>query len=199
MFGPLPLSSTYLCHYDLDIGRITGDVKPSFLLGLACFGQSFAYNLIDEDNAVPPELRSPSLPDVTFAKIYVQEIDVCLMSLNSATNIQLSDGILLEFDNLINQKYTERITLKIPSILTRCLANTEYTRNDVSENDHPWAEIAKVDTSLNISLLRHTAEWKKKRTEQQKYIRSQDYLTRRCVRLYEEEEEDYASQCKNHS
>ncbi|KAG1250811.1 hypothetical protein G6F68_012610 [Rhizopus microsporus] len=70
LFGPLPLSSTYLCHYELDIGRITGEVKPSFLLGLACFGQSFAYNLIDEDNAVPPELRSASLPDVTFAKCY---------------------------------------------------------------------------------------------------------------------------------
>ncbi|KAG1054268.1 hypothetical protein G6F43_003711 [Rhizopus delemar] len=193
LFGPLPLSSTYLCHYELDIGRITGEVKPSFLLGLACFGQSFAYNLIDEDNAVPPELRSASLPDVTFAKVSVQEIDVCLVSLNSATNIQLSDGILLEFDNLINQKYTERITLKIPSILTRCLANAEYTRSDGAENDYPWAEVAKADLSLNITLLRHTAEWKKRRTEQQNYIRSQDYLTQRCVRLYEEED-DYISQ-----
>ncbi|KAI9251058.1 hypothetical protein BY458DRAFT_559573 [Sporodiniella umbellata] len=194
LFGPLPLSSTYLCHYDLDIGKITGEVKPSFLLGLACFGQSFAYNLIDEDNSVPPELRSASLPDVTFAKVYVQEVDVCLMSLNSATNIQLSDGVLLEFDNLINQKYTEKIILKIPSILTRCLANSEYTRNDVFENDYSWTEIAKIDTSLNISLLRHTAEWKIKRAEQQKYIRSQDYLTRRCTRLYEEDDDDYASQ-----
>lgn len=189
------MSSTYLCHYELDIGRITGEVKPSFLLGLACFGQSFAYNLIDEDNAVPPELRSASLPDVTFAKVSVQEIDVCLVSLNSATNIQLSDGILLEFDNLINQKYTERITLKIPSILTRCLANAEYTRSDGVENDYPWAEVAKADLSLNITLLRHTAEWKKRRTEQQNYIRSQDYLTQRCVRLYEEDD-DYISQRK---
>ncbi|CEI88715.1 hypothetical protein RMCBS344292_03093 [Rhizopus microsporus] len=193
LFGPLPLSSTYLCHYELDIGRITGEIKPSFLLGLACFGQSFAYNLIDEDNAVPPELRSASLPDVTFLKVYVQEIDVCLMSLNSATNIHLSDGILLEFDNLINHKYSERITLKIPFIVTRCLANAEQTRGDGIENDYPWAEVAKADMSLNITVLRHTAEWKRKRAEQQKYVRSQDYLTRRCVRLYEMEE-DYTSQ-----
>lgn len=35
-------------------------------------------------------------------------------------------------------------------------------------------------------MFRHTAVWKKKRADQQNFIRSQDYLTRRCVRLYEE-------------
>lgn len=131
LFGPLPDCSTYLCHWEFDIGRITGEIKPSFLLGLACFGQSFAYNLIDEDNAVPQEMESKDLPDVTFLKLYVQEVDVCLMSMNSATNICLKEGILLEFDNLINVKYSQRITIKIPAILTRCLANPGNSRNDI--------------------------------------------------------------------
>lgn len=42
---------------------------------------------------------------------------------------------------------------------------------------------------LNVTVFRHTAAWKKARNEQQNFIRSQDYLTRRCVRLYEEEED----------
>lgn len=137
LFGPLPECATYLCQWDLDIGRIVGEVKPSFLLGLACFGQTFAYNLIDEDNAVPQEMKSKDLPDVTFVKLFVREVDVSLMSMSSATNISLKDGILLEFDNLINSKYSQRITIKMPTILTRFLANPDYARgatlSEVSE------------------------------------------------------------------
>lgn len=39
---------------------------------------------------------------------------------------------------------------------------------------------------MNITVFRHTPSWRKARNEQQNYIRSQDYPTRRCVRLYEE-------------
>ncbi|EPB81388.1 hypothetical protein HMPREF1544_11901 [Mucor circinelloides 1006PhL] len=201
LFGPLPECSTYLCHWEFDIGRITGEIKPSFLLGLSCFGQSFAYNLIDEDNAVPQEMESKDLPDVTFVKLYVQQVDVCLMSMNSATNIALKDGILLEFDNLINAKYSQRITIKIPAILTRCLANPDQARGDgaaaVENNEYSWVEIAKADLGLNVTIFRHTAMWKKARSEQQHFIKTQDYPTRRCVRLYEEA--DAASQTSRSS
>lgn len=129
LFGPLPECATYLCHWEFDVGRITGEIKPSFLLGLACFGQTFAYNLIDEDNAVPQEMKSKELPDVSFVKLHIQEVDVSLMSINSATNFSLKEGVLLEFDNLINKKYSQRITIKIPNILTRCLANPDQVNN----------------------------------------------------------------------
>ncbi|KAI8065374.1 uncharacterized protein B0P05DRAFT_589949 [Gilbertella persicaria] len=188
LFGPLPECATYLCHWDFDVGRITGEIKPSFLLGLACFGQTFAYNLIDEDNAVSKELESKSLPDVTFLKAYIREIDISLMSLNSATNISFKDGVLIEFNNLINVKYSQCITIKIPVFLTRCLANPDQARNnEVLEGDsYSWVEVAKADLGLNITIFRHTASWQKARSEQQNYIRTQDYPTRRCIRLYED-------------
>lgn len=132
LFGPLPECATYLCHWELDVGCITGEIKPSFLLGLACFGQTFVYNLIDEDNAVPQEMKSKDLPDVSFVKLYIQKVDVCLMSMNSATNISLNDGMLLEFDNLINSKYSQRITIKIPTISTKFLANPDQARSEDS-------------------------------------------------------------------
>lgn len=121
------------------------------------------------------------------------------MSMNSATNIALKDGILLEFDNLINAKYSQRITIKIPAILTRCLANPDQARGGsngvaatLENNEYCWVEIAKADLGLNVTIFRHTAVWKKARREQQNFIRTQDYPTRRCVRLYEET--DAASQ-----
>ncbi|KAI8360778.1 hypothetical protein BD560DRAFT_491673 [Blakeslea trispora] len=193
LFGPLPDCATYLCHWDFDVGRIWGEIKPCFLLGLACFGQSFAYNLIDEDNAVPKELESSSLPDATFLKVHIDTIDINLMSMNSATNISLGEGVLIEFDNLINVKYSQRITIKIPIFLMRCLANPDQARvdnlNEINDHNYSWAEVAKVDLGLNITVFRHTSSWKKARDEQQNFIRTQDYPTRRCIRLYEEVDE----------
>ncbi|KAI8885811.1 hypothetical protein K501DRAFT_331672 [Backusella circina FSU 941] len=188
--GPAPQCSTYVCHWDFDVGKISGEIKPSFLLGIASFGQTFAYNMIDEDNAVPQKLESNDLPDVTFLKFHIQEIDVCLMSMTSATNINLENGILLELDNLINEKYTNRISLKIPTIVTRCLANPDISTN--AENEYPWVEVAKVDLGLNMTLFRQTSKWRLAREDQQNFLRTQDEITRRCVRLYESD--DSASQ-----
>ncbi|KAI8968020.1 hypothetical protein BDF20DRAFT_203466 [Mycotypha africana] len=190
LFGPLPQCLTYLCHWEFDIGRITGEIKPSFLLGLGSFGQSFAYNMIDEDNAAPQELESKNLPDVTFLKLFVQEVDVCLMSMNSATNIKLAEGILLEFDNLINIKYSQRISLKIPQVLVRSLANPDQARGDtdMDEENYSWVEVAKADLGLNVTIFRQTASWRILREKQQEFIRAQDYPTRRCSKLYENAE-----------
>ncbi|KAI8987036.1 hypothetical protein BDB01DRAFT_849190 [Pilobolus umbonatus] len=196
LFGPLPDSLTYLCHWEFDIGKITGEMKPSLLLGIVSFGQTFVYNLIDEDNAVPQELETAPLPDVTFLKLYVQEINLSLMSINSATNVSIQDGILLEFDNLINKKYSQQITVKIPAIITRCLAKPS-TSTVEDGNEFPWVEVANADLGFNITVLRHTASWKLKRKEQQKYIKTQDDETHRCIRLYRDA--DTASECSQFS
>jgi hypothetical protein len=55
--------------------------------------------------------------------------------------------------------------------------------------------VAKVDLGLNMTLFRQTSKWRLAREEQQNFIRNQDEVTRRCVRLYESD--DSASQSNN--
>ncbi|KAL0077339.1 hypothetical protein J3Q64DRAFT_1665618 [Phycomyces blakesleeanus] len=189
MYGPLPEIATYLGRWNFDIGRVMGELKPSFLLGTTCFAQTFIYNLIDEDNAVPaaPEdADMVSLPDVTFVKATVKEIDVYLMSHSGATEIYLKDGITAEFDNWINKKYSQRINLQLPSIQTICLANQEQSSLGLAqENEFSWVEVAKLEVGLNITIFRQTKNWRKERSEQQTFIRTQDNPTRRCFHLYD--------------
>ncbi|KAI9029541.1 hypothetical protein CLU79DRAFT_810102 [Phycomyces nitens] len=189
MYGPLPEIATYLGRWNFDIGRVMGELKPSFLLGTTCFAQTFIYNLIDEDNAVPaaPEdADMVSLPDVTFVKATVKEIDVYLMSHSGATEIYLKDGIMAEFDNWVNRKYSQRISLQLPSIQTICLANQEQPSLGLGqENEFSWVEVAKLELGLNITIFRQTKNWRKERNEQQTFIRTQDNPTRRCFHLYD--------------
>ena len=42
---------TYVAKWDFNIGNVTGQLKPSFILGIVAFVYSFTYNMIDEENA----------------------------------------------------------------------------------------------------------------------------------------------------
>ncbi|KAI8069940.1 hypothetical protein BC940DRAFT_271416 [Gongronella butleri] len=183
LFGPLPETATYLCHWDFNIGRIMGELKPSFLMGASNFAQTFVYNLLDEDNAVTSELEPGDLPDVTFVKAHVREIDIHLMTQNSAAQLQLAEGIAVEFDNLVNEKYDQRVAIRMPKVGVACLANQENDR----QNKYSWVEVAKLSLGLNLSIFRHTKDWQQRRMAQQDFIQSQDYLTNRCTHLYNSE------------
>ena len=135
LFGPLPDIATYLCYWEFDVGRITGEVKPSFLLGTTCFAQTFVYDMIDEDNAVPSEIAPAADPDVTFVKANVKHVDVCLMNAHSAAKFTLDEGLALNFDNLVNQDYTQRVNLSVPSFAVTGLANQDQytTQNSLNQ------------------------------------------------------------------
>ncbi|KAI8096420.1 uncharacterized protein BX664DRAFT_382871 [Halteromyces radiatus] len=184
LFGPLPETSTYLCHWEFDIGSIKGELKPSFLMGAASFSQTFVYNLIDEDNAVSPDMASEDVPDVTFVKARIRQVDIYLMTQNSATLLQLENGIKAEFDNLTNEKYNQRIGVQLPGISLTCLANQDQASQQ-QDTEFSWVEVARIEVGLNVTIFRHTKEWKKFRTAQQNYIQTQDYLTGRCTHLYD--------------
>lgn len=96
---------------------------------MASFAQTFIYNLIDEDNTMSSDflsvVGSSGYPDVIFATGKVRKIEVCLMTQNSATQLQLTEGLQLAFDNLVDEKYNQRISTQLPAISITCLANQE--------------------------------------------------------------------------
>lgn len=126
LFGPLPETATYVCHWEFDVGRITGEIKPSFLLGTTNFAQTFAYDMIDEDNAVPSEIAPAADPDVTFVKATVKQVDIYLMNENSAARVSLDQGVAIECDNLVNEKYNQRVCVQMPTFVATTLANQDH-------------------------------------------------------------------------
>ncbi|CAM0134818.1 Macrophage colony-stimulating factor 1 receptor [Umbelopsis sp. WA50703] len=194
LFGPLPKTSTYLCNWEFDVGSISGEIKPSFLLGTTAFGKAFLYNMVDEDNALA---KDPSIldPDVTFVTASIQSIDINLMGRHSATQFSLSEGLHFEFDDLINRNYTQKINLKFPSVVITNLANQEVNTESSIEGDYPWVEVANANTGLEVVIYRQTSNWIQKREKQQTYIKMQDMQTRRCPHLYDSEA--YASEARS--
>lgn len=81
--------------------------------------------MVDEDNALPSEFLTKPEPEVSFLQASVKGIDIALWGRQSATQVILKEGLNLEFDNLINEKYNSKVTLVLPQLTVKSLANTE--------------------------------------------------------------------------
>ncbi|KAF9106451.1 hypothetical protein BGX29_009499 [Mortierella sp. GBA35] len=191
LFGPLPKTTTYVANWKLDIGSIYGQIKPSFLLGATSFAKAFAYNLKDGDNAFPPEYATVTPPDITFVDLTVKEVDVSIWSEDVVSQILLKDGVIVHFDDVINERYLGRVVLKLQSLLIRSMALTETSKDshtgeaDPMHHDQaPWVEIASLNCAFDITVYTGSGDWRMRREKQQNFVREQDRETLRCPYIY---------------
>ena len=92
---------------------------------MSSFAKAFAYNLVDGDNAFPPEYATVTPPDITFVDLSVKEIDVSIWGEDVVSQILLKDGIIVHFDDVINERYIGRVVLKMQSLIVRSMALTQ--------------------------------------------------------------------------
>lgn len=154
LFGPLPKTTTYVANWKLDIGSIYGQIKPSFLLGVTSFAKAFAYNLKDGDNAFPLEYATVTPPDITFVDLTVKEVDVSIWGKDVVSQILLKDGVIVHFDDVINERYLGRVVLKLQSLLVRSMALTEANKDSHTGEADPVSFLYYSFMVLAEQLLR---------------------------------------------
>ncbi|KAI8057143.1 hypothetical protein BDF22DRAFT_227395 [Syncephalis plumigaleata] len=188
LFGPMPNTLTYVCHWEIDAGRLSGRVRPAFLESVISAIQRLDYQMDDFENALPRHLSPPAYPDVTFLRVGLKQLDLTIWgSQETATRLLLPDGIRLEFQNLIGEKYSKKTRLTVPQIVIRSLAATKSDTDDpiISSSDLlVWTEVAFIETSLDFTAYSHTSDWYEKRELQRNFLHDQDRNTRRCTFLY---------------
>ncbi|KAF9433956.1 hypothetical protein BGZ76_008757 [Entomortierella beljakovae] len=193
LFGPLPKTTTYVANWKLDIGSIYGQIKPSFLLGVSSFAKAFAYNLKDGDNAFPPEYATVTPPDITIVDLNVKEVDVSIWGEDVVSQVLLKDGVIIHFDDIINERYIGRVVLKMQSLLVRSMALTDPNKDEHTgeaepvhheKENAPWVEIASLDCAFDVTVYLGAGNWKERREKQQTFVREQDRETLRCPYIY---------------
>ncbi|CAG8500632.1 1907_t:CDS:10 [Paraglomus brasilianum] len=186
LYGPRPKTAAYVCNWDINLGTISGQLRPPFLLSLSSFARAFAYHLVDEESALPIEFANP---DVTFLNVKVKDVDVSIRCRDSCSQILLSEGICVQYDNLANEKYLQRVVLKIPELFIKSLAMVATPGSPVDVGfdveDYPWVEVANFETAFDVTLFRTESGWRQRFNSQQAFIKEQDNETLRAPFLYE--------------
>jgi len=138
--------------------------------------------------ALPPVHRGP-MAHATWT-VRVGRIDVTVVTRTVAAagapapaamlQVGLAHGLRLDFDNLVNAAYVERVRLSAHGITVRALAPAPMLSQE------QWVEAGSLTLSARFSLAQRAPNWLTLQRQQREFLEEQDHETRRCPNAYEE-------------
>ncbi|KAJ3287854.1 hypothetical protein HK104_008423, partial [Borealophlyctis nickersoniae] len=185
LFGPMPRALCYAVDWRVDLGPIQGELQPSFLPVATSMLKSLAFHFLDQDNAIPPP---PVLPDITCVQVTYGRVDVSVWGQGSVSSFVLDEGLRLQLDNVVCDRWKSRVFIEIPHILLRSLAATgDSGASDDKSGDPVWVEVLNVRTALSVCIYDREPDWETAKAAQLNFVRTQDMETGRCAFFYEDE------------
>ncbi|KIW24638.1 uncharacterized protein PV07_10342 [Cladophialophora immunda] len=177
LFGAPPSEPTYACHWDIDVGEITGECSSKFVQTLINSIMAFIYTLDDDENSLPPFNRT-AVHDVTFLRANLAGLRLWLISGGTAYMLELSESDI-SFSDWANFSFAKTLRASVPRI---ALAAVDY-KGALRHHDRrpgPVETFACFETSLRIGTLDKTDNLAHTRALQQQHIRYHDQRTHRA-------------------
>lgn len=182
MFGLPPKEVTYYSKWDFATEVINIDSDGFFILAIMTSLRSFAFGFKDLENGLNPEF--PFIPNAGNFSFRCPHVLINLKTEKHSKECPLFsidlDSILLSFNDLANERYSERLSASIPLIIFKI----------VSKAADESKLLGFLETSLvvdNIMQKEKSSEFKKL---QQEHIRINDAPYHRCPFVLDESERD---------
>ncbi len=161
---------------------------------LLAAGRAFGLNFADPLNAPAAEYDLPSDPDglflkdepkyftaddalVTFIKLSLDVLNVVWDAGNAALELELTDGLRLDSNDLAGLSYSKVTSIRIPHAIVRILLHSDTELN-------PLYEATELTADVNVDLYSAPADWPHKAKIQSEFLAAQDGHTGRARFLY---------------
>jgi hypothetical protein len=167
LLGRPPSNPAYICNWDFDIGKVTGEVKIPFLQAVNSAIDSFVYNLIDVENALP-EITPPDR-DITFLRVNAAGASLRIPVDTQEICIQLGPTTM-GTDDRTSLLRSSRATISVQSFAVHV-----FNKGTV---------VASFNTALRVTTLGRRQDLLDHGPKQAKYVRDHDAPSRRAWFLY---------------
>ena len=183
LFGLPPTEPTYVCNWDFEVGRVTGEssigVLSTFVSAVKCLAFSFG----DAENALPP-FDPLVLHDVTFLRATVEPIRIWIHVDDAA--FLFSTGVMrIDFNDWTGALFSDRLRLNLPDLLIACVDAKSASRHR-TRLQPDVITLAFIQTSLDLRMMERNTDFEKDRQLQQDHIRLHDTRTRRTPWLIDD-------------
>ena len=177
LFGAPPSEPTYVCNWDLDVGKVMGECSSVFVRTLAFAGTSFAFTLDDDENTISIA-DTNAVHDITFLRATVESINLWFLIEDAALTLQ-TGHIDVSFNDWAGIYFSERVHASIPTIIAAAIDQRDAARHrgDVGE---PVKTFACFETSVDLKIVERNADFAKGRALQQHHVRLHDQRTHRA-------------------
>ncbi|KAL5117801.1 Macrophage colony-stimulating factor 1 receptor [Pleosporales sp. CAS-2024a] len=180
LFGLPPTEPAYVCNWDFDIGRLSGECTSEFIETAAGAARSFGFTLNDDENSLPLT-EVEVVHDVTYLRLKTHEIHVWMHVAQEALLLR-TDAISLHFDDLAGHTFSQRLSARIPNLTisgvnARCASRH---RTHSSEKKKTLETHAFLQTTLSLNLVARKLDFSQERNRQQAHVQLQDQRTNRA-------------------
>ncbi|ETI27949.1 hypothetical protein G647_00398 [Cladophialophora carrionii CBS 160.54] len=177
LFGAPPLEPTYACHWDINVGEVTGECTSKFIQTLINAIMAFIYTLDDDENSLPPFNRT-AVHDVIFLRANIAGLRVWLVAGAVAYMVDLSETDV-SFSDWANSNFAKKLRANVPKIEVAAVDYKCALRHH-DRKSGPVETYACFETSLRIGTLDKTDNLAHTRALQQQHIRYHDQRTHRA-------------------
>ncbi|KAI3619034.1 fermentation associated protein [Moniliophthora roreri] len=177
LFGPAPRNLTYVCIWEIVLGRFKACLNASDALVLASAGNAFRVNFADILNAPAADYIPPLYPDLNFLKVALTSLDVVWKLGEAALHVSLPDGFTLDNNDLGGQEYRKLTSVRLPHLTAKAF---------LTQAESPvWLEAGSLSTDLHLDMYSLPYGWQKNAEAQAQFVEEQDRKTGRARRMFD--------------
>ncbi|KAH4984287.1 hypothetical protein HBH96_127300 [Parastagonospora nodorum] len=178
LFGLPPTEPTYVCSWDFDVGKISGECTSEFIETAAGAARSFAFTFEDDENSLPlTEIEI--IHDVTYLRLRTHDIHVWMHVAQEALLIR-TDAISLDFNDLAGQTFSERLSACVPNLTIAGINASSASRLRTRSSEKSAIEThAFLQTTLSVNMLTRKLDFSEERNKQQAHLYTHDQRTNR--------------------
>ncbi|KAH7128670.1 hypothetical protein B0J11DRAFT_276172 [Dendryphion nanum] len=183
LFGLPPTEPTYVCSWDFDIGKISGECTSDFIEKAAGAARSFAFTFDDDENTLPMS-DLLVIHDSTFLRLKTQDIHLWFHVANEAVLIS-TGNITLDFNDLAGSTFSQRLNAWIPELTIGAVDSRSASRHRTRAGEKNIVEThAFLQTTLSFNMLNRKIDFTENREKQQAHIQEHDQRTNRTQFMF---------------
>ncbi|OAL47530.1 hypothetical protein IQ07DRAFT_682357 [Pyrenochaeta sp. DS3sAY3a] len=178
LFGLPPVEPTYVCNWDFDVGRISGECTPEFIEAATGTARSFAFTLDDDENSLPLT-EIPVIHDSTFLRLRTRDIHVWMHVAHEALLVK-TGSITFNFNDLAGATFSQKLNACVPDLTIGAVDAKSALRHRTRSGEKQVVEThAFLHTTLTLNMLNRKLHFSEDRKMQQEHMQLHDQRTGR--------------------
>lgn len=177
-FGLPPNEDAYVSQWDIDIGKVTGELSSVFVRDLALAGRAIAFCISDDENALPVTSPAVSL-DASFVQVRTDTVRLWLHVGKDAL-LFATEPITVETSDWASETLSQRVNVLVPQLTVACVDGRTASRNRAAKHrKRPVKTYAFFQTGVSLDVVGRKLHFDVETRRQQSHFRLHDQRTNR--------------------
>lgn len=177
-FGLPPNEDAYVSQWNIDVGKITGELSSRFLRDLVFAAQALVFSISDAENALP--VTSPAVVlDASFVQV---KTDIVRLWLHVGKDAMLLDlePVKVEVSDWASSMFSQRVSVMVPLVTVACVDGLSASRHRLQKNRKKHVRTyAFLQTGLSLDVVGRKMNFDLETQRQQRHFRLHDQRTNR--------------------